>query len=229
MSGQTTNAVYKRRPEFMTTLGLSPPYTEQDVKQAYFQRAKELHPDQGGSAADFHRLHDAFQQAQEYVAFRGDRRGWIASRVNSYIAVQDAIEQLESIGAEVVCDATDWLVKSIGDFAQLTETVHTVHLENSPRGDELLRALADLRPALKGLSAVELPGCQVSDSHVRLLAVYQELRRIDLSRTTVTTACLTLVEAIHSIESIDLSGTRVGPMARWRVWREMKRRKSSLR
>ena len=39
----------QQAPEFMAVLGLLPPYTEEDVKQAYWSKVKKLHPDHGGS------------------------------------------------------------------------------------------------------------------------------------------------------------------------------------
>ena len=51
------------RPDFMIALGLLPPYTVEDVKRAYFDRALSAHPDRGGSAEEFIKLHEAYTQA----------------------------------------------------------------------------------------------------------------------------------------------------------------------
>jgi len=45
-----------QRPEFMVRLGLAPPYTVEDVKAAYRDQTKRVHPDHGGSAQEFHAL-----------------------------------------------------------------------------------------------------------------------------------------------------------------------------
>ena len=37
----------------MVTLGLLPPYTLEDIRAAYREKAKTLHPDRGGTPADF--------------------------------------------------------------------------------------------------------------------------------------------------------------------------------
>ena len=83
------------RPDFMVVLGVAPPYVEEDVKQAYFTKAKELHPDHGGNAADFDALHKAFQQAQVYLEFRANSRGWIAKQMDGYLQSRHLIDQLE--------------------------------------------------------------------------------------------------------------------------------------
>ena len=43
------------RLEFLGILGLAPPVTEEDVKQAYLVKARTAHPDQGGSVEKFKR------------------------------------------------------------------------------------------------------------------------------------------------------------------------------
>lgn len=69
------------RPDFMISLGLGPPYRVDDVKQAYLERAKLLHPDKGGSMPQFLRLQDAFERATEYAASREHEVMWAAAQV----------------------------------------------------------------------------------------------------------------------------------------------------
>ena len=102
MSQTAGNIGYDRRLECMVTFGLSPPYTLEDVKAAYYSRARRVHPDHGGSAESFRQLHDAFEQAQEYVAFRGNRRGWIAGKMDGYVSLLAAVERVEAIGASSI-------------------------------------------------------------------------------------------------------------------------------
>lgn len=222
----SVNRAADGRPEFMVALGLKPPYSQNDVKQAYLQRAKQLHPDHGGSAAQFHALHEAFERAQQYVMFRGDRLGWIAAKMSGYVATQQAIEQLQVLGADVVTHTFDWLKQSFGDFAQMTETVQSVRLVDSPRGDELVRVLAEQRPSLTGLAVLELPGCHISDSSLPLLAVHRELKRLDLSRTPVKAGVAELVAALPNLQSVELHGTSAGWLAKLRLrWRLRRRRR----
>jgi hypothetical protein len=68
--------------EFLTVLGLAPPVTEEDVKQAYLDKAKSAHPDRGGDVENFKRLQDAFEQATEYARFKAGRMQWLSSTSN---------------------------------------------------------------------------------------------------------------------------------------------------
>src|SRR5690606_11824294 len=105
---------HDHRPDFMVPLGLAPPYAIEDVKQAYREKARATHPDRGGSAAAFAAVHEAFERAQAYLEFRQDRRGWIAGKMARYAALQEAIAQLEKLGAEVTAFAPEWLEQSYG-------------------------------------------------------------------------------------------------------------------
>ena len=57
----------------MAHLGLLPPYTSEDIEQAYRSLAAKAHPDRGGTAADFIALQSAYEHAKEYVEFRADK------------------------------------------------------------------------------------------------------------------------------------------------------------
>jgi hypothetical protein len=93
----------------MVTLALMPPYTADDVERAYLAKIKDIRPDLGGDREAFYGVQNAYMQAKEYVKFRGDRRGWIAKRMDEYLAVQEVIERLKQFGAQVETDAVDWL------------------------------------------------------------------------------------------------------------------------
>lgn len=213
-----------RRPECMVTLGLSPPYTLDDVKAAYYSKAQWMHPDHGGLAEDFHQLHEAFERAQEYVAYRVDRRGWIANRMDAYVSLVQAVERVEALGASTCCVTTDWLRDSIGDFAQLTETVAGVRLINSDNGNELVRVLIEELPMLKNVTTIEFPGCHISDESVLRLEVYRELRHLDLSRTPITARALEIVDALPKLQSLNLDGTTVGWWTRRRIEKQVRRK-----
>jgi hypothetical protein len=118
-------------------------------------------------------------QAKEYVKFRGDRRGWIAKRMDEYLAVQDVIERLKQFGAEVETDALDWLEKSFGDFAELSETIYSIRLCGAANGVELLEFLVSLPPLLLELRRLVLSGSVVSDAAVRQLSVLRRLAELD--------------------------------------------------
>lgn len=215
------------RPEFMIVLGLAPPYAKEDVKKAYLDKAKQLHPDHGGSAADFAKLHEAFQQAEAFLEFRGDRRTWIAGKMEHYLALERANERLRELGARIATAAPEWLAQSFGDFAQLSETATIVRAENAANGDEIIAALVDELAALRELSAIELPGCQVTDDAVLGLAVFKQLKRLDLTRTPVTRRVLSLIQELPALESLYLDGSGVGWWDRRRAARRLSRKLNS--
>jgi len=216
------------RPEFMVRLGLSPPYAIEDIKVAYRNQAKRAHPDHGGSTEEFHTLQEAFDRAQEYVSFRGDRRQWIAKQMEGYLGFRKLMEQLEELGAEATSNAIDWLEKSFGDFAQLTETIVSVRLENSSGADELIRLLVDHKSLLGEMTRLELPGCQVTDEAILLLEPFEQLRHLDLTNTPVTSEALWIVDAILGLDSLELQGSRVGWWMRRKVAKVMRQRQEAV-
>ena len=205
------------RPDFMVTLGLAPPYAMEDVKAAYLEKAKQMHPDRGGSPAEFDALHKAYEQATQYLVFRSDRRGWIANQMQGYLAIQEVIETLEGFGAEVTSDAIDWLKKSFGDFAQLTENITCIRLEGSDQADELIRYVVAHASVLGSLNRLELPNCQVTDQAVLELGALQQLQHLDLTGTPVTKDATWIVDTILGLESLELKGTKVGWWMRRKV------------
>jgi hypothetical protein len=210
----------------MITLGLSPPYVLEDVKQAYREKARATHPDRGGSPAAFNEVQQAFERAQAYLEFRADRRGWIAAKMTRYAALQQAVEQLRRLGATVDAQAPQWLQQSFGDFAQLTESVKSVTLAGPADGDALIRALVAHQPSLRELQILELSGCRVSDDAVLSLGAFQQLRRLDLSRTPATRRALAIVDAIESLQELVLDGASIGWWPRRRVAAKLRRRRT---
>jgi hypothetical protein len=212
------------RPDFMVTLGLAPPYAIEDVKQAYREKARATHPDRGGSAAAFAAVHEAFERAQAYLEFRQDRRGWIAGKMARYAALQEAVTQLEQLGAEVTAYAPEWLEQSYGDFAQLTEHVTKIRLADSPAPTPLINAMVENYASLRELTTLELPGCRLTDDDVISLSIFQQLRRLDISRTPVTKRALSVVDTIESLCELGLEGTNIGWWAKRSVASQLARR-----
>lgn len=58
----------EQTPRSIAALGLRLPCTEADLKQAYRQRVKLLHPDHGGDQQRFLRLQADFEEALDYLA-----------------------------------------------------------------------------------------------------------------------------------------------------------------
>ena len=55
-------------PGCLTALGLRLPCTEEDVKQAYRDKAERLHPDRGGDRRKFMQLQSHFEKAMQFLA-----------------------------------------------------------------------------------------------------------------------------------------------------------------
>jgi len=205
------------RPEFMATLGLMPPYLAEDVEKAYLAKLKQIRPDLGGDRQAFYDVQNAYMRAKEYVAFRGDRRGWIARQIDEYMAVQAIIERLEKFGATVEIAALDWLKKSFGEFAQLTEAVVGVHLQGASNGDEVLDYLINQHERLLELRRLNLAGTTVSDASIRQLSVFRRLAELDVSRTSITWQGLQVVQWLPELETVKVDDTTLNWLARRRL------------
>jgi hypothetical protein len=227
MATTSSHSQQDKRPDYMVELGLLPPYTPEDVKQAYLTKAKLVHPDHGGTVEEFRALQEAFEKAKQYTDFRLDRRQWIATKMDEYIAVRRVTERLELCGAQVTTNAVDWLEKSFGDFAQLTETITAIRMENSPRADELIAAMVDERDALGSLTHLALPGCQLSDAAAQRLEAFRQLKHLDLSGTPITNDALWFVDELPALESLNLDGTQVGWWMKHKVKKLMQIRHDS--
>lgn len=59
-----------RPPQAFFTLGISPPCSEEELKQAYREKVKDLHPDTGGDQQRFLRLQAHFEEALEWLRER---------------------------------------------------------------------------------------------------------------------------------------------------------------
>ena len=130
--------------------------------------------------------------------------------MDEYLAVRRVIERLEALGAEVMTNAVDWLEKSFGDFAQLTETITGVRLNGSPRVHELLDEMVEEREALGSMTHLDLIDCQLSDDDALRLDTFKQLKHLDLSNNPITNEALYFVDDLPALESLNLEGTRVG-------------------
>jgi hypothetical protein len=175
----------------MVTLGLLPPYTREDVQAAYREKAKTTHPDRGGSATDFENLHEAYERAQEYVRFHLNRRQWLAAQVERYAAQDMVVNEVRRLGGAIEVEQLDWMKRSFGDFAVVTEMLRGIRLRGRADGDAFLKYLAEHAAALEYLLWLDLSGCQISDQGV--------------------------VEGVPNLEWLNLAGTSIGWWGRWRL------------
>src|SRR5262245_4085846 len=197
------------RPPFMDTLRLLPAYMAEDIEKAYLAKVKEIRPDLGGDPKPFYEVQNAYIQAKEYVKFRGDRRGWIAKRMDEYLAVQEVIEGIKKFGAEVETSSLDWLQKSFGEFAELTESVLAIRLNDSANGNDFIEYLVGRHEQLLSLERLDLAGCAVTDAFVRQLSVFRRLQELNLDRTPITWESTHIVEWLPELHVLHVEGTNL--------------------
>ncbi len=166
-------------------------------------------------------------QAKEYLKFRGDRRGWIAKRMDEYLATQEVTEQLKAFGAEVETNFLDWLQKSFGEFAELTENILAVRLHNAANGDEFIDYLVNHRNQLLELQTLDLAGCKVSDAAVRQLSVFRRLQSLDLSRTPITWQALHIVEWLPELHDVRIDGTNLNWFTRRKLVSQLRHKRKA--
>jgi hypothetical protein len=211
----------------MIALGLLPPYSLDDVKSAYRLKVLKAHPDRGGSTAEFLKIQEAYEHAVEYVEHCGDRRKWIADHVDAYLRQREAAAEVERLGGQVEFEEVDWLTQSVGDFAVLVERLRAIRLRDTAADDNFLAFLTDGRPRTPYIVELDLSGTRITDKGLRMLESLSLLQRLDLSRTNVTRPAVSaLVQELSALEEVDLAGTRVGWLARWRLAASVRSRKA---
>ena len=221
MSSLLTHRAADGRPECMAYFGLLPPYTLEDVHKAYKARAREVHPDRGGSQSAFLQLQEAYEEAQAYATFLAGRRQWLSAQVEPYLQQQEIIDEVQRRGGRVVVEGVDWMNRSFGDFAVLAERLKSIELRNSNEADDLLRHLAQNRNALRYLRDLDLAGSAVSDAGLAHLTELRELRRINLARTRITESGAALLAALPELRQLNVAGTAIGWWARRRLARDL--------
>jgi hypothetical protein len=205
------------RPEFMVTLGLLPPYTVEDVRMAYREKAKVLHPDRGGSVAEFKKLKEAYERATEYAQFRSSRRHWLAAQVDRYVEQEAVVAEVRRRGGDIEVEQIEWIRHSIGDdFALVTERLRGIRLRNLVDADVFLRYLAAQKQAHGYLTWLDLAGCAISDDGLFPLRSLELLKRLDLAGTPITKRGLAVLQALPNLEWLNLAGTSISWWTRWR-------------
>jgi hypothetical protein len=212
-----------QRPPFMVTLGLLPPYSREDVQEAYHEKAKTTHPDRGGSSAEFEKLHAAYEQALEYMTFHLDRRKWLASQVERYATQEKIANQVRDLGGAIELEHIDWMKRSFGEYAALVDRLRGIRVRGRVDGDAFIKHLVEHAAGLDFLVWLDLAGCRISDQGFAQLGVLKSLRRLDLSSTPISEKALTVLEALPSLEWLNLASTSIGWWARRRLRRSFPR------
>ncbi len=208
------------RPEFMVFLGLLPPYSLEDVHKAYKAKAAAVHPDRGGSTADFLQLQKIYGRAQEYVRFQESRRNWLATQVETYLHQQEIIAEVERRGGRTEIEILDWMRRAFGDFATLAERLRGITLRDCSEGDGFLQLLAQNAVHVPYLSRIDLAGSAVTNAGLAHLLELRSLDRINLAGTAITGSAIKRLAALEELEWLDVTGIPIGLLTRWQLrWR----------
>jgi hypothetical protein len=210
--------VTEARPDFLVTLGLIPPCTVEDVKQAYLSKVKTAHPDVGGDAGEFRKLQEAFERATEWAKFRASRMAWLSNWVEKYVEQEGIVTEIQKRGGKVHIEGVDWLRRSFGeDFSHVAEKVQGIELNGPAVDDKTIAWLSDHRTTLTGLRSLDLTRSALTDAGLQHLASLPALRELDLSETKITTAGLVVLGRLPELEWLGLRNTGVGLMGRMKL------------
>jgi hypothetical protein len=212
MSEPSSTEFRPDRLEFLTVLGLAPPVTEEDVKQAYLDKCKTAHPDHGGDAGAFKRLQEAFEQATEYARFKASRMKWLSQWVEQYAEQEQVVEQIKKLGGSVEVKSSDPLTRSIGpDFAAVLDKVVGIRLSGPKIDDRVILQLAGQRRMLAGLRKLALVDTAVTHAGLLQFRNFETLRHLDLTGTSVDPVALdALLRELRQLETVVLERTGIG-------------------
>lgn len=212
------NAPSPGRPDFLVALGLTFPCSPEDVKQAYFAKAKQAHPDAGGTPEQFVALQQAYEKAVEYSKFFASRSRWLAASVDRYVEQQEVVTHITARGGSVTIEQLDWLQKEIGDdFAQILETVVGIRWTGPTVGDVDVRYLSDRAPSFASLRWLDVSDSSISDEGLLQLGRLEGLRRLDVSNTAITYQGLEVLNDFSNLEKLNIKGTGVGTFRLYRL------------
>jgi len=202
-------------PECLALLGLRPPLSLEDVRQAYHARAMAMHPDRGGDPAAFLRLKSAFEEANDYVKFKASKLEWLAAKIDAYAEQQDVATAAIERGGEIEMEETDWLRKSFGeDFGHVADKLVTIRLRG-PRADDTFAILVGFRAdSLKDLHTLDLAGGSITDEGLLQLKGLASLRHLDLRGTRVGKLGAEAAKWFPQLEFLGLPAGTVGMLAR---------------
>lgn len=212
-----------QHPECLTILGLLPPVTAEDVKQAYLAKAMAAHPDRGGDPAAFVRLQKAFEEANDFVKFKASKLEWLAAKIEIYSQQQEVASETIERGGEVGMEESDWLRRSFGeDFGHVADKLVSVRLRG-PRADDVFAILLGFRAdSLKDLATLDLAGGTITDEGLLQLKELKGLRSLDLRGTAVGKLGTEAAKWFEQLEFLGLPDRAVGMLARLAMPRRVK-------
>jgi len=212
-----------QHPACLTVLGLLPPVTAEDVKQAYLVKARTMHPDRGGDPAEFVKLQKAFEDANEFVKFKASKIEWLASKIDAYAQQQEVVAETIERGGEIEMEETDWLRKSFGeDYGHVADKLVTVRLQG-PAADDVFAILLGFRAeSLKDLATLDLSGGALTDEGLLQLKGLKGLRRLDLRGTAVGKLAAEAPQWFEHLEFLGLPKGAVGLFGRLGLGRRVR-------
>ena len=212
-----------QHPECLMILGLRPPLTLEDVKQAYMAKAMKAHPDRGGDPQEFIRLQKAFDDATEFVKFKASKLEWLASKIDAYAQQQEVATETIERGGSIEMEETDWLRRSFGeDFGHVADKLVAVRLPGG-RADDVFAILLGFRAdSLKDLAVLDLAGGTITDEGLLQLKELKNLRHLDLRGTRVGKLATDVPGWFENLEFLGLPKGAVGMFARMTMPRRVK-------
>jgi hypothetical protein len=216
-------AADSQHPECLSILGLLPPVSLEDVKQAYMVKAMQAHPDRGGDPQEFIRLQKAFDDATEFVKFKASKIEWLASKIDAYAQQQEVATETIERGGSIEMEETDWLRRSFGeDFGHVADKLVAVRLPNG-RADDVFAILLGFRAdSLKDLAVLDLTGGPLTDEGLLQLKELKSLRHLDLRGTKVGKLAVEVPGWFEQLEFLGLPKGAVGLFARMTMPRRVK-------
>jgi hypothetical protein len=210
-------------PECLVTLGLRPPLTLEDVKQAFMAKAMKAHPDRGGDPQEFIRLQKAFDDANDYVKFKASKLEWLASKIDAYAQQQEVATETIERGGSIEMEETDWLRRSFGDdFGHVADKLVAVRLANG-RADDVFAILLGFRAdSLKDLAVLDLAGGPLTDEGLLQFKELKNLRHLDLRGTRVGKLAAEVPGWFEHLEFLGLPKNALGMFARMTMPRRVK-------
>lgn len=206
----------RRRRPFLERLGLSLPVTPSDVRQAFREKAKEVHPDHGGDSEQFKALQAAFDEAIRFAERNGKRLPWIGLQMPLYIAQREIVQLVENWGGSVEIQQMDWLEDTIGqDFSAIADRLVEIDLSGRDVGNQQMIQLADQAEGLQYLEVLRLANTKVSDAGVMKVTAVSNLRYLDVRGTNVSQAVRKQLANLPQMRRVEGAGGWLD----WLPWR----------
>lgn len=202
------------RPACVQRLGLLPPFSIEDVKKAYRQRAKAAHPDGGGDPAQFAALQTDYQRALCLAGFHESRRKWLADRVELYLERSKLLDHLEQLRGEATLQHPDHYIQDFGeDYAEILRELVAVRISGPAATDATLQMVRS-NSTFSEIQLLDLSGSAVTDRGLLALAD-SNLLGLNLAGTRVSGESLELFRRLPKLEWLQVAGTRIGLWSRW--------------